>query len=272
MTRPANFGLFRLVGLLLLLVLCSPVLHADNVVVRFPEGLTRGFLSLTDESGKKIGDGDLQQVVQGDRVSNHLAIRFQDGSRYDDWTVFTQNRVFHLLTDRLVEKGPSFKIPMETLIDTSTGQVTVHYKDGHGRDQTVNKRMPLPPDVANGLLYVLVKDMNPNSTQTVVSYVAATPQPRLVNLVFKPQGKDVFSTGGVKRDALHYVMSVTIGGLTGFVAQMIGKKPPDTDMWIIGGEVPAFAASRGPLDGNGQIWRINLVSPVLAEQPATGPR
>lgn len=257
--------------LLAFLLAIHAVLWAENVPVRFPEGLTHGFLSVSDEGGKKIGDGELQQVVQGDRVTNHLAIRFNDGSRYDDSTIFTQAGVFHLLSDHLTEQGPSFKTPLETTIDTSNGQVTVRYKDAQGKDKTLSKHMQLPPDLANGLLYVLVKDMNPRSDRATVSYLAATPEPRLVKLVFTRQGKDTFATGGVRREAEHYVIHVVIGGLTGVVARWIGKQPPNTDMWVIGGAAPAFAASRGPLDGNGRVWNINLVSPVLAGQSVTSP-
>ncbi len=249
----------------LLLTLFTPRLRADNVRVLFPEGITRGFLAVADDGGKKIGDGDLQQIVQGDRVTNHLLIRFQDGSSYDDSTVFTQRGVFHLLTDHLVETGPAFSSPMETSIDTSTGRVTVRYKDGHGNDKTLSKHMDLPSDLANGLLYVLPKDMKPDSGEIVVSYLASTPEPRLVKLVFKAEGKDRFATGGVHRDALHYVMRADIGGVTGVVARLLGKQPPNTDMWVIGGDAPTFAGSQGPLDGNGRIWKISLVSPVLAD-------
>jgi hypothetical protein len=131
--------------------------------------------------------------------------------------------------------------------------------------------MDLPTDLANGLLYILVKDVKPSAGLTTVSYLAATPEPRLVKLVFTRQGKDAFATGSVRRDADHYVIHADIGGLTGFVARLIGKQPPDTDMWVIGGEAPTFAASQGPLDGNGRVWKLSLVSPVLADQAATLP-
>jgi hypothetical protein len=59
--RPRSFVSFSLP--LPLLAIQTPLL-ADNVAVRFPEGLTRGFLTVTDTSGQKIGDGDLQQLDQ----------------------------------------------------------------------------------------------------------------------------------------------------------------------------------------------------------------
>ena len=271
MSRSLPSSLFRAVLLASLFFAVEASLLAGNVKVRFAEGLTRGFLTVSDASGKHIGDGDLDQLVKGNRVSDHFVLRFKDGSRYDDTAVFTQDGVFHLLTDHLIEHGSAFKGAMETDIDTVKGQVTVRYKDAHGNDKTRSKQMELPSDLANGILYILVKDMNPNAGPTTVSYLAATPEPRLVKLIFTREGKDAFATGTVRRDAEHYVVHVDIGGLTGAVARLIGKQPPNTDMWVIGGEAPTFAGSSGPLDGNGGFWKISLVSPALAELSATPP-
>lgn len=255
--------------LAVVLLLAGAPLHADNVAVRFPEGLTRGFLAVSNQAGRQIGAGDWQQTAQNGRVTIDLTVRFNDGSRYREHTVFTQRGVFHLLADHLVQTGPSFKTPLDSTIDTSSGQVTIRYKDGHGKERTVSKHMDLPADLANGLLFVLVKDMNPQSPQSVVSYVAATPEPRLVKLIFKPHGTSMFETAGVRQNAEHYVMSVSIGGVAGVIAPLIGKKPADTDIWVIGGEAPTFAASEGPFFANGPIWKLSLVSPVQASQSAS---
>jgi hypothetical protein len=224
---------------------------------------------LTSRDGRKIGEGDLEQVAHGDRVISELRIRLKDGSRYDDRTVFSQRGVFHLLTDHVVQSGPSFKIPMETLIDTSKNDVTVHYKDGHGEEKSIDKHMPLPADIANGLLFTLVKDLDTHTTGTPVSYVVTTPQPRVVKLLFKREGENQFSAGGLRKQAMHYVMSVQIGGIAGILAPIIGKRPPDTDIWVIGGQAPTFAGVRGPLSSGGPVWTISLASPELTRQPGT---
>jgi hypothetical protein len=46
------------------------------------------------------------------------------------------------------------------------------------------------------------------------------------------------------------------------MAQLLGKKPPDTHIWILQGEAPTFGKSEGPLYLGGPIWRIELTSPV----------
>jgi hypothetical protein len=111
-------------------------------------------------------------------------------------------------------------------------------------------------------MFTLLKNIRPDAPGTTLSMVVATPKPRLVKVVITSQGEDSFSTGGSSRKAIHYVVKVDIGGVTGLVAPLIGKKPPDTHVWILGGEAPAFVKSEGPLYLGGPTWRIELASPV----------
>jgi hypothetical protein len=96
----------------------------------------------------------------------------------------------------------------------------------------------------------------------VVAIVASTPKPRLVKLAISPEGEDSFSVGAVEIKATRYVIKVEIGGISGVVAPVIGKQPPDTHVWMLGGKAPAFLKSEGPLYDDGPIWRIELASPV----------
>src|SRR5438477_4200592 len=157
-------------------------LTADQVRVRNMEGLMHGFLALRTLEGKRLADGEISQIAEGNRVTSRLIFHFKDGSLYDDTTIFSERGTFRLLSDRLVERGPSFKQPMETSIDASSGQITVRYKDPAGKEKMLNERHDLPPDVANGLLFTLVKHIQPNAPQTTVSMVATTPKPRVVKL------------------------------------------------------------------------------------------
>jgi len=122
------------------------------------------------------------------------------------------------------------------------------------------QRMKLPPDVANGLLLTLMKDIKPSVPRTTVSMVATTPKPRLVKLAILPQGEEPFTIGRFRHTAMRYVVKVEIGGLTGFLARLMGKQPADTHVWVLGGEPPAFVKAEGPLYVGGPIWRIQLAS------------
>src|SRR2546430_10224097 len=179
----------RLIAILLACVamLQPNALFAEMIPVRHTEGLIHGFLLVLTFEGKALADGEMTQDAHGDRVSNHLIFRFKDGSIYEDTTIFSQRGTFRLLSDHLILRGPSFKQPMDTSIDASTGQVKVRYTDDRGKEKVIAQRMELPPDVANGLLLTLMKDIKPSVPRTTVSMVATKPKPRLVKLAILPQ-------------------------------------------------------------------------------------
>jgi hypothetical protein len=254
----------RLFGVLLAcaLLLQPAGLTAEQIPVRHKEGLMHGFLALRTLEGTKLADGEMTQVAEGDRVTDKLIFRFKDGSIYEDKTVFTQKGTFRLLSDHRVEKGPSFKQPTETLIDASTGQVTVHYKEHDGTERVLSQKLKLPSDLANGLMFTLVKDIDPRAPQTTVSLLATTPKPRLVKLAIFPEGEKPLSSGSTGHKAMVYDVKVQIGGMVGLLARVIGKQPPDSHVWVLGGEAPAFVKYEGPLYEGGPIRRIELAKPA----------
>jgi hypothetical protein len=233
--KPMKTGVrFRLLVVVLgstgAILLPTPLL-AEPVPVRHTEGLMHGFLVLRALNGDSLATGDLTQVADGDRVSTDLAFRFTDGSIHEETSVFLQRRTFRLLTYHLVQKGRAFKRPTDMTLNASTGQVIVHYIDD-GKEKTVTDRLKLPADVANGIVTSLLNDIDPKATKTVVSMVASTPKPRLVKLAISPEGDDSFSVGGSVLKAIRYVIKVEIGGISGIVAPIIGKQPPDTHVWM----------------------------------------
>lgn len=92
--------------------------------------------------------------------------------------------------------------------------------------------------------------------------LVATPKPRLVKLAISREGQDEFAIGGTNRKVTKYVVKVEIGGLTGVVAPLVGKQPPDSYVWILDGPTPAFIGSEGPLFEGDPVWRIELTSPI----------
>lgn len=243
-------------------ILWSGALVAEPVTVRHTEGIVHGFLTLRTLDGALVANGDLIQLARGNQVTSRLVFRFKDGSIRDETAVFSQRGTFRLLRDHLVQKGPSFPQPLDLSIECASGQVTVRYTDDHGKEQVDTEKMALPPDLANGMTLTLMKNIRPGASPAEWSMVATTPKPRLVKLAISNAGDESFSTGGTRRMATHYVVKIEIGGLSGLIAPLVGKQPPDTHVWILGGEAPAFVKSEGPLFLGGPIWRIELVSPV----------
>jgi hypothetical protein len=235
------------------------------VRVRHTEGVVHGFLVLSTLDGTTLADGDLIQVARGDRVTSRLIFKFKDGSVHEETAVFTQRGQFRLLSAHLVQKGPAFEHPMEVAIDAAQGRVTVHYTDD-GKEKVITERMKVPPDVANGVMLTLLKNVPPNTQRIDLSWVAATPKPRLVKLEITAAGEDSFSIGNSSRKAMHYVVKVDIGGITGLLAELLGKQPPDSHIWIALGEAPAFVKLEGPLALGGPPWRIELTNPVWPDE------
>jgi len=256
------------VALFAVAILVPVASPADPVAVRHVEGLVHGFLSLRSLDGKLLASGDLIQNAKGDRVTTRLVFRFKDGSSHDETAVFTQSGNFRLVSDHLVQKGPAFKQPIDMTIDRASGKVTVNYKNDKGEEKVEDEQMELPDDLANGLIITLLKNVKDDALPPSVSFVAATPKPRLVKLKISTAGADPFSTAGAGRKATHYVLKVDIGGIAGVVAPLIGKDPPDQHVWVLEGEAPAFVKSEATLFMGGPIWRMELVSPVW---PRSGP-
>jgi hypothetical protein len=239
---------------------CVVTLSGEPVAVRHSEGIVHGFLALRTLDGTAIADGDLMQLARGNRVTTRLVFHFKDGSLHDETAVYSQQGTFRLLRHHLVQKGPTFPQPLE--MTTGSGQSIVRYTNEHGEQKIETERLELPPDLANGMVLTLLKNVRPDAPPKTLSYVAATPKPRIVKLALTSAGEERFRTGGAIRAATHYVLKVEIGGLTGLIAPLVGKQPPDSHVWILGGEVPAFVKSEQPMYLGGPIWRIELVSPT----------
>ena len=248
------------------LMLCASLLWpcallGQTVAVRHAEGLVHGFLILRTLDGAALADGDLIQTARGDRVTTRLVFHFKDGSIHDETVVYSQGQSIRLLTYHLAQKGPAFLQPLDMSIDGSSGEVTVRYADG-GKQKVETEHIDVPSDLANGLIPTLLRNVQTGGPPKTVSFVVPTPKPRLVKLAITGAGDEPFSTGGAVRKATHYVVKVEIGGISGMLAPLLGKQPPDSHVWILGGEAPAFLKSEQPLYLGGPLWRIELVSPV----------
>lgn len=249
--------------LILASILSVKSMSAAPVAVRYKEGLLHGFLILSTLDGTPLAEGDLTQVLHGNKITSHLIFRFKDGSRQEETAVFSQRHYFRLVSYHLVQKGPVFPHPTEITIAPSSGQVTVNYTDDDGKEKSLSERMKLPPDLANGIVLVLLKNLLPDPSPLEVSMVVPTPKPRLVKLAISSPGKEPFSLAGAGREAQHFVIKVQIGGIAGLVAPLLGKQPPDSNLWVEGGESPTFVKSETVAYLGGPIWRVELVAPVF---------
>lgn len=232
-----------------------------QVAVQHKEGLVHGFLVLRTLEGESLADGELVQNARGDRVTSRLTFHFKDGSLNDEVVIFSQRGTFRLISDHLVQKGPAFAHPIDMILNGSSGEVTVLYTED-GKDKTAKDRLNLSGNAANGILLTLLKNVRPDGPETKLSFVVPTPKPKLVTLLVDKQGEDRFLTGNASHTATRFSGKFEIGGITGVLASLLGKTPPDLKVWILEGEAPALVRLEGPLAPGGPVWRIEQVSPT----------
>jgi hypothetical protein len=261
-------GFAGLISLLAIVLLRPGALPAEPIPVRYHEGTEHGFLAVRTLDGKILAAGDLIQTVRKNEMVSRLVFRFRDGSVDDETATFSQQQDFRLISDRHIQKGPSFPHPTDVSIDASTGQVRVRYTD-KGSDKVETQRLDLPPDLANGIILDILKNIQPDTAETKVSYLTATPKPRLVKLSIVPRGEDKFSVVGAPYKATVFVLRVELGGLTGVIAPLIGKQPPDTKVWVVASGTPAFVKAEQSLYPGGPVWRIEMTSPAWPNAPAS---
>jgi hypothetical protein len=256
-TRAATFCLLILVTILLWLRQAS----AAPVAVRFVEGVTHGFLVLRKVNGGLLASGDLLQVQRGGQVESRMVFRFKDGSIYDETVVFTQERVFTMQSYHLVQRGPAFTENTEISLERASGKYRVNTKaHKDGREQELNGTLALPPDVYNGMVITVAKNLPKGASETV-HIVAFTPTPRLIQLEFAPAGEQKVLIGEVEKTATHYVLKPRLGSWLKLFATLLGRVPPDSHAWIISNELPAFVRFEGQLVTMGPVWRIEMANP-----------
>ncbi len=234
-------------------------LRGEPLPVRHTRGFIHGFVVLKDVDDKILASGEVVQTVSGSRLNGGMTLHFNDGSLYQETTVFSQRRFFHLLKYKQVQKGPSFKRDETLSLDTSTGNVSIQYTDKDGSEKSISDHLSLPADLVNGIIPTVIGDIDPKG-ETTLSMLVSTPKPRVVKLKIAASGEDSYSFG-MPAKATHYVIKMDIGGITGVAAKVLGKQPPPVNIWVTK-EAPTFLRSDAPLYEDGPIWRIELASPV----------
>jgi len=261
------------VGLAVLMALAALAYSSADaapVAVRFPEGVTHGFLFVRSLAGEIIGQGEMTQVVkEGDLVESQLVFRFKDGSLHDEKVAFSQQRVFTLIRYRLVQRGPSFPDQLDISIDRGTAQYTVRSQAGtQGKEEVLSGQVDLPKDVYNGMLITVSKNLQKGVDETV-SVLAFTPAPQIVNVQLRVIDEQSLHIGDLSSKVTQYVFTPQIGMIRELFGKAIGKLPAQFhyNCWILIDAAPSFVQFEGPLQLMGSIVRIGLMSPRLPATP-----
>jgi hypothetical protein len=242
------------------LLLCAVAVEAAPVSVRFPEGNTRGFLVLRSPDGEAIAHGELRQKPVQGLIESRLSLSFKDGSHREESVTFSQNKTFHLESYRLVERGPSFPTT-DISFDRKSGQYKARTQEKKGdQEQVAAGQMEMPVDLYNGMALVLLKNLT-DAERAGGQMAVFTPKPRLIRMDLSPEGEEKIRFGKSVLPVRRYLVKLEVGGLTGVIASLIGKDPPDSRYWLVTGEVPAFVRFEGAMFLNGPRWRIEMTTP-----------
>jgi hypothetical protein len=243
-------------GVLFAIALTSAPASAEPVAVRYAESITHGFLLLRGANDDVLAYGELVQgPVKGQRMQSRLVFRFKDGSLWDETVTFTQQKVFRLMSYHHVERGPSFPESIEVTFDRDTGRYRAKVED-----KTDDGKVDMPEDLHNGMTTSILKNLTPGTFATG-HILVFTPKPYRLNTELRAEGEDKYLVGDVAGTATRYLVKMELRGLTGVVASIMGKDPPDIRYWITNGPGHGFVRLEGPMFLKGPRWRVDLTGP-----------
>jgi hypothetical protein len=230
------------------------------VAVRYTEGMVHGFLVLTTETGAPLAHGDLLQIARSDGVSSRMIFHFGDGSIFQEAVTFTQQGVFTMTNYHLVQSGPAFADDLDATLSRSGAYSVKTKSHDDGREHEYSGTLSMPGDVYNGMVPTIVKNVS-SRENTTVHIVAFMPEPRMISVEFAPSASEHVRLGGHEETTVDFALKPQLGFLLHAAAKLTGKMPPDSHVWIVTDDIPAFVRSEGPLY-SGPVRRIALASPV----------
>lgn len=238
----------------------APPVEASAVRVRYSEGTLHGFLELTTESGALLAHGDLLQVVENGEIATRMVFHFGDGSIFEESATFTQHDVFAMKSYHLVQSGNEFTEDLDASLSQS-GSYSVKTKSHKdGAEKTYSGTLVLPADVYNGMIPTVVLNISPRES-TTVHLVAFMPEPRVIEVQLQPSPAERVHVGKLEESSVRFTIKPKLGFLLTLGAKLTGRMPPDSHLWIVTDDVPAFVRSEGPMY-SGPVWRVALASPA----------
>lgn len=230
------------------------------IPVRYTEGTVHGFLELTTADGTLIAHGDLFQLVKDGEIASRMVFHLAKGSVFEETVSYTQHDVFTMQSYHLIQSGPLFAEDLDASLSRAGTYVVKTKSHKDGREHQYAGTISLPGDVYNGMVSTIAKNVS-TSEHTTVHIVAFMPKPRVIELEFVPSGTQPVQLGSHTETAVNFAIKPKLGFWLHLAAKVSGRMPPDSHIWIITDDVPAFVRSEGPLY-TGPVWRIALTSPV----------
>ena len=237
---------------------------SKSVPVKYVEGTVHGFLELSNEDGSLIAHGDQLQTARNGGIMSRMVFHLAQGSVFEETVAYTQQGVFTMQTYHLVQSGPAFDEDLDASISRTGSYVvrTKSHKDG--KEKEYEGSLTLPGDVYNGMVGTIAKNISTQQSSTI-HFVAFMPEPKIIEVELSPSGAQSVKLGKHEEAAVNFAIKPKLGLLLKIGAKLTGKMPPDSHVWIVTDDVPAFVRSEGPLY-TGPVRRISLTSPALQQQ------
>ncbi len=165
----------------------------------------------------------------------------------------------------LVQRGPAFTGDSEISMERASAKYSVKTKARKdGREKVLDGTLSLPPDVYNGMVFTVAKNLPKGASETV-HIVAFTPTSRLIQLELTPAGDHKVLVGELMKSATHYVVKPKLGIWLKLFATLLGRVPSDYHAWFVIDSVPAFVRFEGSLYVMGPVWLVELTIPRWPE-------
>ena len=233
--------------------------ESAGMPVRFAEGTIHGFLELRAASGDFLAPGDLLVLAKDGGIESRMVFHFAK-SVFEETVTFTQHGVFTMQNYHLIQSGPAFADDIDANLARSGAYVVRTKAHADGKERTFTGTLVLPPDVYNGMVITIAKNLRANTAEAV-HIVAFTPEPRVIKLELAPMATEKVLIGMHEEAVSHIALKPKLGVLLRFFATLKGQAPPDSQLWIDTDQVPAFVRFRGPLYA-GPVWEISLATPT----------
>jgi len=171
-----------------------------GVALRYPQADLHGFPSMSDPGGKLIGDGELTQKLEGDRLVVHLVWRFKDGRvAIEDDRLRLKPELAQDSFRWVERRGKTTLRRIE--VDFRSGKATVTHLN-QGKPETWNEKLDLPAGKAftgysTALAVAQLRDeLQKDDARRELTFVAFTPKPRAVSLeISRHQGVRIPAAG-----------------------------------------------------------------------------
>jgi len=240
-------------------LIVAPV-KPEAVSVRWAEGTVHGFVELRTQSGTVIAHCDLLQIPRDSDIESRLVFHFTDSSDFRETVTFSQHGVFRLEAYHLVQKGKAFPADLDVTLSGNGDYVVKRTSPEDGKEKQYSGRVDLPSDTYNGMIPIIGKNVDRKAGRTV-HIVAFTPKPIVLPLAFVPSATEPITLGTHRENTVRFTLKPKLNVLQRVGAALKRQTPPDSYLWIVTDEVPAFVRFEGPMY-SGPVWRVELTSPA----------